>query len=514
MITAMIAIEKKIYRLKNGGKWIVRRPLDSETSKSLKFVYATLALFVLLRIVMMFSFPLLDPTEARYAEIARKMLETGDWITPQFDYGVPFWGKPPLHTWLSAAGMAVFGPGQFGARVFIFGAALGVLGLTYEFARHQIGRLSAAVTAAVLMGSVLFFGASAFVMTDMAMTLGTTISMVSFFKCISHQKESTFWGNLFFAGLAVGLLAKGPVALVLTLLPIGLWVLTGRRWRALGRLSWVSGVLLLLVLTVPWYLAAELKTPGFLRYFLIGEHFERFVVSGWQGDLYGSGHARAKGTIWLFWLVAFLPWSFFAATLLPRFRQIMASVNSDTRGLRSYLLFWTISPMIMFTPAANILPAYVLPGFPAAAMLLVVFWSDAWGAPSIRVKTWFAASVTAVMLLFAAISAVALISPVTVNIPSQQALIAQLNKMSPGTTLTLWKDRSYSAEFYSGGNTRVTTDPELSVLNANNIRDAVAVQPRYLPQVTEITESGRFENLGRFGRYDLFIEHAESAGEP
>ncbi len=69
------------------------------------------------RLATLGAYPLMDSTESRYAEIARKMLETGDWLMPQFDYGVPFWGKPPLSTWLSAASMAIFGVNEFAARL-------------------------------------------------------------------------------------------------------------------------------------------------------------------------------------------------------------------------------------------------------------------------------------------------------------------------------------------------------------------------------------------------------------
>jgi 4-amino-4-deoxy-L-arabinose transferase-like glycosyltransferase len=83
-------------------------------------------LFLLLavRVAAMIWVPLTDPTEARYAEIARKMVETGNWITPQFDYGVPFWAKPPLHTWLSAMGIAAFGVNPFAVRLGILLSAL------------------------------------------------------------------------------------------------------------------------------------------------------------------------------------------------------------------------------------------------------------------------------------------------------------------------------------------------------------------------------------------------------
>ena len=75
------------------------------------------ALVVVIRLVTLGSYPLMDPTESRYGEIARKMLETGNWIMPQYDYGVPFWGKPPLSTWLSAASMAAFGVNEFAVRL-------------------------------------------------------------------------------------------------------------------------------------------------------------------------------------------------------------------------------------------------------------------------------------------------------------------------------------------------------------------------------------------------------------
>ena len=80
-----------------------------------RFIGSILAILLVLRVAMIFLMPITDPTEARYAEIARKMVETNDWITPQYDYGVPFWGKPPLHTWVSAAGMKIFGVNHFGA---------------------------------------------------------------------------------------------------------------------------------------------------------------------------------------------------------------------------------------------------------------------------------------------------------------------------------------------------------------------------------------------------------------
>lgn len=471
-----------------------------------RFLGGALVTLVVIRLALMWWMPFTDTTEARYAEIARKMLETGDWITPQFDYGVPFWGKPPLHTWLSALGMYVFGVNGFGARIFIFLSGLAVVALSGLFMKRQGGTHQALVVMVVLFTSVLFFGASAFVMTDMVMVLGTKLSMVAFFTCVTDQSASKIWGYLFFVGLAIGLLAKGPTATVLTLMPIGLWVMIGRRWTGLAALPWVWGTVVLLMLTLPWYIAAEIKTPGFLRYFIIGEHFERFTVPGWTGDLYGSGHARAKGMIWIYWLGALLPWTGFAAWLLLRPKAIAEAVNAGSPDWHGYLFLWAIAPMLLFTPAANILAAYVLPGVPAASLLLVSLWATIQGGPRRTVKTIFGLAVVGTTVLFLAVTLTVRFSPETLSLKSQRALVAQATQIDRNIRLTYWGGRSYSAEFYTQGQARATTDKTvLSALARDGITDAVAVNTDALAEVAPVL-GDRFTTIGIFGRYTLLAE--------
>ena len=471
-----------------------------------RFLLGALVALAVIRFALMWWMPFTDTTEARYAEIARKMLETGDWITPQFDYGVPFWGKPPLHTWLSALGMQLFGVNGFGARILIFLSGLTVVALSGAFMKRYVGSHQAMVVMVVVFSSVLFFGASAFVMTDMVMVLGTTLSMVAFYTCVTDRSASKVWGYLFFVGLAIGLLAKGPTATVLTLMPIGLWVIIGRRWTLLSALPWVWGTVILVTLTLPWYVAAEVKTPGFLRYFIVGEHFERFTVSGWKGDLYGSGHARTKGLIWIYWLGAFLPWTGFAAWLLLRPKAIAEVVNAGSRGWHSYLLLWAIAPMLLFTPAANILAAYVLPGIPASALLLVSLWATIQGRPRVTPKTIFGLAVGSMTVLFLTTTLLVRFSPETLHLKSQQALVAQATQIDQNIRLTYWGGRSYSAEFYTQGQARVTTDQTvLSALAGNSITDAVAVNTEALAEVAPIL-GDRFTTIGVFGRYTLLAE--------
>ncbi|MEH6834396.1 MULTISPECIES: ArnT family glycosyltransferase [Falsihalocynthiibacter] len=476
----------------------------------LPYIYGSLFLLFITRIVAIFLLPLTDTTESRYGEIARKMIETRDFITPQFDYGIPFWGKPPLHTWLSAAGINLFGENEFGARIFIFLAALLLLLFFYKWAKTIVGTNAALISVCVLSSTGLFFGASAFVMTDLAMAFGTTLSMMAFWSITTQGKAARIAGHLFFVGLAIGMLAKGPVAVVLTGIPIFLWLLIGWRWRVLQYLPWITGMLLAVILTAPWYYLAEQKTPGFLRYFIIGEHYERFVVSGWQGDLYGSGHSRAKGSIWLGWILAALPWSLIGGYVLFFPRKLRAAFRLDSAGLRSYLLLWTIAPMILFTPAANILASYVLPGLPAAALLLTILTIDIFGAtPTKTVRILFGSGMALMIGVFVLLCAVLAISPDSLDLRSHQSTVKIASQRVEAPVFNLLGGRSYSLEFYTKGKVQVLADFDaISGLADNGKADVLLVEPRQKAEV-EQAFGDRFTYLGEFGRKAVLIEKIE-----
>lgn len=475
----------------------------SLSERDRKCLYIAFASLLLVRLFAMFALPFVDTTEARYAEIARIMLETGDWITPQFDHGVPFWGKPPLHTWLSAAGMALFGIGEFGARVFIGASTFGVLALTFHWVKQRDGLDQALVVGVVLFASVMFFGASAFVMTDMVLTLGTTLSMVSFYNCITGVESSRFWGRLFFVGLAIGLLAKGPVAIVLTAIPLGCWLVLTGNWHRLRNVPWLSGCALLVLLALPWYIMAEIKTPGFLEYFLVGEHFERFVVSGWEGDLYGAGHARPLGIIWVYWIAAFLPWTIFAIPLALTFRS--GPDAADTHW-HLYLLMWVLSPLILFTPAANLLSAYVLPSLPTTAVLFVSLWTRGIDTASRLSRIAFICAIGSVAAVFAVVSTLAVVAPQSLKLKTERELVRQAQNVQPGIKITYWGRRSFSADFYTQNRANyITRTSGIEALMNNDVRDAVAVGRDNAQAVAPLFEDG-FENVGVFGRRVLFIE--------
>ncbi|MFX0545913.1 ArnT family glycosyltransferase [Roseovarius sp. S1116L3] len=502
MPSAEIALPAARKTMPNNARRFAGRDL-ALTQTHIRALWATLGAFLIVRLVAMVTLPFTDTTESRYAEMTRKMVETGNWLTPQDGYGVPFWGKPPLNTWMAAGGMELFGVNEFAARLPILLASLVILVLVFIWVRGIAGRNTALVSVAVLFSTVAFFGASAFVMTDIPMALGTTLVMVAFWKVVCGAATDRGWGYGVFLGLAIGMLAKGPVAVVICLIPLFLWLTLRLDWGLLRRLPWVKGSALLLALTVPWYAAAEWATPGFLRYFLIGEHIERFLVPGWPGDLYGGGHDEAKGMIWIFWTGTIRPWSYVALLpLLWNARGAVRAVRADGSGWMLYLFLWAIAPMILFTFASNILPAYTIPGLPASVVLMVVLYSCLWGAePGKWRRALFVGSAGVSLVFFAGASILAATSPDMLRLKTHKALVAEASARVPGAPLYRIGQRSFSSEYYTGGAVHLISVDELAALDADG-PIALSVPDRYVDEVAALD----YQRIGGFGRGNtLFV---------
>lgn len=419
---------------------------------TLHFLIGTAALIVAIRIVLLIFAPHQDPSEARYAEISRKMVETHNWITPQHDYGVPFWAKPPLSMWMSATGIRMFGANEFGSRIFIFIAAIAVLALVAKMASREWSRQSGIAAASILMGMPLFFYCSAAVMTDLPLLLGTTLAMAGFHFCLKNQSKG--WGYAFFIGLAIGLLAKGPLALVIALPPVAGWTLLTRNWRKAGTsVPWITGILLMLALSVPWYVAAEIRTPGFLNYFILGEHWHRFFDSSWKGDLYGKAHAASPGMIWVFLIAGSFPWCLGLLTLPLRGWKSSKAWMMENQAIGLYLLLWFVWPIAFFTPAKNVIATYPLPALPAAALLIAgLAHRRQTEAPAMRFDPLHPAFGSIGLALAAVALTVTLVFPQKSPKGSERALVrCFFTECEPGDRLIYYGHRKYSSEFYSAG---------------------------------------------------------------
>lgn len=446
------------------------------------------------RLLGMFDYPLHDPTEARYAEIPRLIIETGHWIMPPFDYGVPFWGKPPLTFWMTAVSFELFGYSEFSARFPVFLLAIAVLWLTYQFAKFLQGEDKAVFSNLVLTSTALFFIASGAVMTDMALCFCVSLSMISFWQAIHNpcSKQAKKWSYWFFVGLGIGLLVKGPIVGVLVLLPLIAWTILEKQYVAVWqRLPWFKGSAVMLLIAVPWYIAAEIGSPGFINYFLVGEHFKRFVDAGWHGDLYGVAHKHPRGKIWLLWLFASFPWSFiFLASLISwPFRknkqQTLAGIAKSS--WHRYLLFWAITPMVFFSLSGNILYTYVLPGLPAFAILVSEILSLRFAIESMQRSKWL--WVTALIPIVGLIFLTILIgSPDTFNFEKNQKPLVnayQQSRSSENSRLVYVGRRIYSIDFHTQGKAKRTEAKQITLtwLQSNAVEDYIIVQKSKLPSL-------------------------------
>mgnify|MGYP001095056060 CR=1 FL=1 len=464
-----------------------------------------LAIAGLTRLLTLGSYPLTDLTEARYGEIARKILETGQWIMPQIDYGVPFWGKPPLSFWLTAISFKLIGVSEFAARIPSFLLSIAICMLVFVLGRCRNGVDHGLRASVVTATSLLMMVCAGSVMTDPAMVLGTTLSMVAFW--LASTTSSRAWGYVFFLGLAIGLLAKGPVATVLTLAPIGIWsVLTGRIRTTWQGLPWITGTTLTALLIVPWYWAAEAESPGFLHYFLIGEHWQRYTVSGWNGDLYGSGHPSPAGTIWLYALLGTLPWSPWLLWQLLRGKvNVALTPLRSTDGWMLYLVCWLFVPVAFFTTARNILPTYVLPSLAGFGLLVADVWTQrhAQENPPRAGRLGLVTPVLGVLVVL-------VIWPYVGFQSQREILSAYQDDLRRDVPLVYYKRRPYSAQFYSLGSAREIDDEALLRRTlAEPGGSYVATERTALEQMPDdLRQWLKIVAVSRTGKYVLLREEA------
>lgn len=213
---------------------------------------------------------------------------------------------------------------------------------------------------------------------------------------------------------------------------------------------------------------AERHSPGFLEYFIVGEHWRRFTEAGWQGDLYGSAHRRVLGTIWVYWIGATFPWGILAlwrlapAALSGAGRRALAAAAVQPQT--AYLLSWALFPMVFFTVAGNILWTYVLPAVPALAVLLAAAMARDPAALD-RSRRQIVGLAGLAPVLLAAFVAYASIDPDVLN--TEKGLVRYTDDHRRGPApLVYVQDRPFSARFYSRGQAKVVAVQDLAAAPA------------------------------------------------
>jgi 4-amino-4-deoxy-L-arabinose transferase-like glycosyltransferase len=311
------------------------------------------------------QFGLIGADEPRYAQVAREMLQHHDWITPTLG-GRPWLEKPPLYYWQAMFAYSLLGVSDVAARVpSAIDATLLVVAVYLFFRRFRQGvEVDAALIAASSAGVVGYARAASM---DMALTTAFAIGMLAWWAW--REGEKRIYLAIFYLFMALGMLAKGPVAPFLAALIIVLFAAAMREWRLVIKTIWLPGVFLFCVIGLPWYILAQARNPEFFREFILEHNLARFA-----SNLY-----HHPEPIWYYLpvvVLALVPWTVFIITAFYQpvnswLRKRKSGAGPDLElQLNLLACCWLLVPFIFFSLSQSKLPGYILPSIPAGGVLL------------------------------------------------------------------------------------------------------------------------------------------------
>ncbi len=320
------------------------------------------------------SYPLSNPDEGRYAEIPREMVATGDYVTPRLN-GVVYFEKPPLVYWTTAACLNVFGPSEWSMRTTpaLF-ALFGVL-VTYAAARRLHGREAGLLAAAVLGTSILYFVIAHIMLLDMAVSVLMAATLFCFILGVREapgaRRRWFFYG--LYASAALATLTKGLIGFLVTGAVMFLWLLIFNQWKRLRPLHLPTGILLFLAIAAPWHILAAQHNETWAHRYFVYEHWERFTT---------PAASRPGAWHYFVWIVL--------AGLIPWIGFLWSAVREAVRGGWAkrkenadawFLVTWALFIFLFFSKSHSKLAPYILPIFPAFAVLI-----GAWLAQAMRAQ--------------------------------------------------------------------------------------------------------------------------------
>lgn len=307
---------------------------------------------------------LVQPDEGRYAEIPREMVATGDWTTPRLN-GIKYFEKPALQYWTTAIAYEWFGQHNWTAR--LWSGLTGFLGILFTyFAAGRIFGRDAAFYSAIVLGSSLLYVLIGHINTlDMGVTFFMGLSMMTFMLAQRRDAspgENRFWMYATWAAMGLSMLSKGLIGIALPGAILIIYTLLQRDWALWKRLHLTVGLLIFFAITLPWFIAVSLKNTEFLWFFFVHEHFERFLTK-----IHGRYHPWYSFIPIL--LLGILPW------LVAMFDVLFRSWKRDHANRldfqpRRFLLIWSVFIFVFFSMSDSKLPSYILPIFPALALLI------------------------------------------------------------------------------------------------------------------------------------------------
>ncbi|MCM2372576.1 ArnT family glycosyltransferase [Aporhodopirellula aestuarii] len=309
------------------------------------------------------SYPLIEPDETRYAQIAIEMNQSRDWITPSLD-GIAYLDKPPLMYWLTATSFSLLGTNETAARLPSMLSAFLTIVIVFSLGSRIVGGRAAWLSAASLLLCGGFVLAGRFLILDALLAMFTTLCMLTGYIAVRGQRHRWAWWMVSGIACALGVLTKGPIALVLCAPPLVVsgWLRADQtRTRVL---HWAAFLLPMLLVCLPWYVAVGIFNPQFMDHFFLEHNFKRFTEG-----------SNRREPFWFYLPVVFVG-MFPSSLLLPSVGVFVVSTAERKRELRSKdlgFLFCGATWMLIFFSAASCkLPTYILPAIPLICLILGV----------------------------------------------------------------------------------------------------------------------------------------------
>lgn len=316
------------------------------------------------------SHALFTPDEGRYSEVAREMVASGDYITPRLN-GVAFLDKPVLYYWLQASAINLFGLKEWALR--FWPALMGVLGclVTYLTGSILFSRRTGILSALILATCPLYYGAAHYANLDLEVAVLIANSLMFFLMGMQIQKYrfASMMAAYFFAAMAF--LTKGLIGIAFPCLIIGTWILLLNRWSILKNMYLIVGIIFFTVLTLPWYMLVQKANPEFLHFFFVTQQVTRFLT---KADF------NNKASWWFYIpivLAGIFPWCIFVIQAL--YQQIKSVwKNRQEQASILFLFLWLVIIFTFFSFPKSKTVGYILPIFPAVALLIGNYLDQAW----------------------------------------------------------------------------------------------------------------------------------------
>ncbi len=325
--------------------------------RTLVLFFAAVALLYLSSLGTM---PLLEPDEARYAEIPREMIASGNYVTPHLN-GVVYLEKPPLFYWGNALSLRLFGESEASARLFTaVVSAAGIL-LTYWMGAALCGWRTGLYAAIVLSTSLYYYAIGRLNTLDMTLAVTLLLAIFPAYLYLSARRAARGYLYLSYAGAGLAFLTKGLVGAVFPAAIIVVWLVFSRRHREIAKAVSLVGILVFLAIVLPWIVLVQRENPDFLWFFFVHEQFLRYTT---------TIHGRYE-PFWYFVpvvIAGFIPWIAFL-------RRIVSAVRASAETFLpaeavAFLLSWILFVFLFFSFSDSKLATYMTPIFPPLAVLV------------------------------------------------------------------------------------------------------------------------------------------------